>query len=136
MLPKCLKELQQYGYEVEWSEEERKWIVSKTIYYDDGYGFYFHADLAVIFKEDGAIEGVTVDGLNMEDVEKAIDICMGKCKFLKRFDECVESIWFEASDEEIEELVNDVSQVDLCLECKYLMACRTIIEQVEDVGYW
>jgi len=124
-----LKELEELQYNIEIDEETGEITAWKNQYLDDGYGFYFTAEVSITAKtlkdlEEGDYE-IQIDGYTLTEVEEALDNAMGKCKLWTQKDKCYMDE-FEDFEESDEELTED------CIQCKYLDMVRQSLQFYED----
>jgi hypothetical protein len=122
-MTKLLDELKEYGYEI---TEETKTTITlyRQQYVDNGYGYYFDADIKLIYdKEKDEVTEITVDGYTEKEIDDLLQKEIAKCLYMKKYDACFESL------SDYEELEQD------CSDCTYLTMIQNLLQSINE-GNW
>jgi len=125
-----IRELLKYGYEIEYDQKRKKWLAWRKQYLDNGYGFYFYADIDLEISQNGKITEIKVDGLKLSEIEKEIEKTISECPIMQKYDECIESLHWETR----EKIENEID-TDLCQTCTYYSMIRNLAEMLEDKNW-
>ncbi|TRZ49185.1 MAG: hypothetical protein D4S01_09070 [Dehalococcoidia bacterium] len=119
-------ELIGYGYTVK-EESEEFTILEKSQYLDNGYGYYFSADIELsINRLTQEIVNILVDSMNAEDINDKLTAITDTCFFMKKYEECKESVNDYPESEE---------QKQDCNLCTYYSMIDGLYEML-DSGNW
>jgi len=125
-----LKELKKYGYNMEYDDNRKKWLAWRKQYLDNGYGFYFTADIDLEINQNGEITEIKVDGLTLSEIEKEIEKTISECPIMQKYGACAEQF-----DLITREKIENEIDIDLCQTCTYYSMIQSLAESLE-CGNW
>ncbi len=120
-----LDELKQCGYEV-YEEDNKKIVLYRSQYLDNGYGTYFDAEITLEYdKQKEEITEIWLDDMTEKELDQKLQEEISKCAYMKKHNCCAEELILD----ETEELDQD------CTDCVYLTMLDLLMESL-DCGNW
>ena len=119
-------ELIGYGYTIK-EESDESTILEKSQYMDNGYGYYFDADIELtVNRLTQEVTDILIDGMTNSEITDKLTAITDTCFFMKKYSECKESV-SEYPDKE--ETKQD------CDLCTYYSMIEGLCESL-DSGNW
>ena len=124
-----LEELKEYGYEIEETEDKNELTLYRSQYLDNGYGYYFYADITLTFDiaKDEVID-ILVEDMTKEQIEEKLMNEINNCAIMNKYEECT-------YDNFVEGLTDIERDNQDCSNCIYYNMIDMLYESI-DGGNW